>query len=941
MRCFMVGVLMLAATVANAQTLQNQSARLAFDLQTGTYSLAMGKTVAIRNAFATVEGWSSADPACQRKITSRSRDRFTVECTRPDAPTLLLEFTMHPAFLELRAGIRNTTAAPIRIRKFEPLSGGLVFPDDGWSDIRTLDAPSGANQTRVTAAAQRSSPNNLLLTFKQSGIRRSLVMGALKTADFTKWAHTRSVWSNPERLGLRRVGYLDCGGAGADASPFRVVRGRPFSWDGTPDPAGSVLFDEKAVEFEVAQLDPKKRYALGFTWWDKDANGRVESVLVDGQPLVEKRAVPPEPATEIRVLPAESYRDGRLSLAFTNEANVPNAVVSELWLWEADAGVELPTGPTADRVMAAVEAYDPVGKLVEPGETYMPADSFYVDAATANPFEALEQYGRALREATGAKPNPYDFPTVCAWYAGVWKAQGEQNNPGASAWKINTTAGLVEESQKMKESGFLNYSRAAGRLVPDNYTRQNAQGWWDDEHWQQHGFYTAPYETCAKFGAGMHGNGVLAFTYIQPVIQPPQYGNRISLDFRESHKDWLLNKDVAMGGLDYSLPVVQEYVRSRFGAMRGHIDGLMVDYCDDLWMMTMRGQDAEPRLGRTVWETIPANAEKVEFADKRMTATAFYRTFFRCVKDGLGPDSWLHERLLCQPDNDLILGIADSQRTEHDSDKISPELVSRSGLRWYKNRLVIAYDMDSKELTSAWKVGGWTGSDEDGRRMLLTMAYVAASRLLLANSFRTLDAATLHDLERTFPYPTEPRSARPVDAFTYDGWPRVYDFAVTPDWHQVTLFNNALPTREETIAVPLSGDTAEGALGLDPRAEYYVYDFWNDRLIGKFKGTDTLRQTLRPGEARMLSVRKVGKRPQVLSTNRHLMQGYYELSDVKWSGRRLTGKAKVVAGEPLKIVIACNGRQPEELPVSDDGKLAVLTLNRPESETVEWSVEFK
>ncbi|MCX6872405.1 MAG: hypothetical protein NTW21_01135 [Verrucomicrobia bacterium] len=782
----LLAALILTAAVGDAQTLQNTQARIDFDLKSGMYSLILPPNAApaIRNARAVVEDWASNDAGYQRRVAEQTAERLLIECTRADAPTLLLDFALHPAFIELRAGIKNTTAEPIRIKKFEPLSGGIVFPGGKWNDVRTLDAPSGASQTRVTRDVIRGSANNLLLTFKQAGQRRSLVLGGLKTADFTKWAHTRS--------------------------------------DNT----------------------------------------------------------------------------------------------------------------------AALEGYDPVGRRVEPGETYMPADSFYVDAATANPFEALENYGRVLREATGAKPNPYDFPTVCAWYAGVWHS-GAQNNPGGSTYKINTTAGLVGEAEKMQASGFLNYSRAAGRLVPDNYTPQNPQGWWDDAHWQQHGFYTAPYETSAKFGAGMHGRGALAFIYIQPVIQPPQFGNRISLDFREAHRDWLLNKNVAMGGLDHSLPAVQKYVRSRFGALRGHIDGLMVDYCDDLWMMTLRGHDPETRLGRTAWETIPANAERVEFADKHMTATAFYRTFFRCVKDGLGPSSWLHERCLCQPNNDLILGIADSQRTEHDSDKISPDLVSRSGLRWYKNRVVVAYDMDSKELTSAWKVGGWTGSDQDGRRMLLTMAYVAASRLLLANSFRDLSKETLYDLERTFPYPTEPRSARPVDAFVHDGWPRVYDFAVTPDWHQVTLFNNTLPTREETIAVPLAGDTADGALGLDPGQAYYVYDFWNDCFAGKLKGADVLKQTLRPGEARMLSIRKVGKTPQVLSTNRHLMQGHLDLADVKWDGRRLTGKAKVVAGEPFEIVIALNGHQPENLQPTEDGQLAVYTIAQSANRTVEWKINFK
>ena len=346
----------------------------------------------------------------------------------------------------------------------------------------------------------------------------------------------------------------------------------------------------------------------------------------------------------------------------------------------------------------------------------------------------------------------------------------------------------------------------------------------------------------------------------------------------------------------------------------------MVDYCDEFWM---------------------TEANRGGFDDGHMTATAFYRQFFRCVKDGLGPNSWLHERNVKAPDNDLTLGLVDSQRTSWDTDKISPELVSRSGLRWYKNRVVLGYDMDSKDLTSAWKIKGWSGTDQDGRRMLLTMAYVGASRLLLANSFRTLSPEVLRDLERVFPYPTEPRSARPLDAFTCSGWPRVYDYAVTPEWHQVTLFNNALPTCEQILSVPLSGENADGALGLDPQSDYYAYDFWNDHFVGRIKGTASLRQTVRAGEARMLSLHKVESHPQVLSTNRHLMQGCLDLADVKWDGRRLTGKAKVIGGEPFRIVLALNGRTPENLKPYNNGQLATFDIERPHNETVEWSISFK
>ena len=72
-----------------------------------------------------------------------------------------------------------------------------------------------------------------------------------------------------------------------------------------------------------------------------------------------------------------------------------------------------------------------------------------------------------------------------------------------------------------------------------------------------------------------------------------------------------------------------------------------------------------------------------------------------------------------------------------------------------------------------------------------------------------------------------------------------------------------------------------------------MYDFWNDRFVGKLPGEARLAQTLRPGEARMMSVHRATEHPQFLSTDRHLMQGFLELSDVRWDATRsrLTGKA--------------------------------------------------
>jgi hypothetical protein len=268
--------------------------------------------------------------------------------------------------------------------------------------------------------------------------------------------------------------------------------------------------------------------------------------------------------------------------------------------------------------------------------------------------------------------------------------------------------------------------------------------------------------------------------------------------------------------------------------------------------------------------------------------------------------------------------------------------VTICGLRWYKCRTLFAYDMDSKTMSG----------NQEQRRAMLTMAYVVSGRLLLATSFANMTAEMVHDLSRTFPYHTEPKSARPIDMFQR-GVPMVYDFDVNPDWHQVCLFNGNTKQSAE-ISVPFSGNRADGALGLDASADYYVYDFWNDTFIGRLKGTATLEQNLRAGEARMLSVHKAQNVPQFISTSRHVMQGYVDLvTKPKWTAgeNALKGASTVVAKDPYELVFACNGMTPVEAGASTgratvewkdkDKGIATLKLITDETVDIQWSIRFE
>jgi hypothetical protein len=230
------------------------------------------------------------------------------------------------------------------------------------------------------------------------------------------------------------------------------------------------------------------------------------------------------------------------------------------------------------------------------------------------------------------------------------------------------------------------------------------------------------------------------------------------------------------------------------------------------------------------------------------------------------------------------------------------------------------------------------------------MAYVVSGRFLLANSFSQLSPETFHDLTRTFPYHRSAKSARPVDAFVSET-PAVYDYEVNPQWHQVTFFN-ADKSSPVSVGIDLSGPQVNGALGLDPAREYHCFDFWNHRFIGKHKGDTRLEQQLRPGEARMISVRECLQRPQVLSTDRHVMQGYLDLRREEWDERRqvLTGVSRIVGGDPYTVTLALNGHSLGKLECADkqvrahlsapkDG-IAEFSLTGPENAAIEWSVSF-
>ena len=231
------------------------------------------------------------------------------------------------------------------------------------------------------------------------------------------------------------------------------------------------------------------------------------------------------------------------------------------------------------------------------------------------------------------------------------------------------------------------------------------------------------------------------------------------------------------------------------------------------------------------------------------------------------------------------------------------------------------------------------------------MLALTSGRLELATPFEMLTPDMVHDISRVYPMYFGLKSPRPIDAFTGEKNPQIYDLELTPDWHQVALFNGEKANK--TISVTLDKPMVDGGLALNSTSEYYVYDFWKDAFIGKVKGTETIKADIDSMACAMYSIHQVQAVPQLLSTNRHILQGWMDTKDLQWnkSNKTFSGKATVVAGEPFRLVIASNSwklygvkadgasAKWENHPAGDN--LKVMVIESTETKEVSWSISYK
>lgn len=955
-------------------TIDNGLISVKYDLGKGTYC-AFDKSrniEAISNASSQINQFNTESKGVSNSYTVEPIIEklgkglaLLIKSKKDNFPNQLFKIKLfdNQSYIILQSGIENDLSEPYVIKKLSPVANTSIFKGLNLNEnFRVIDGEGGGIETYIRKEPTILSQNNIILSFGNRDNRFSLVAGGATYREFEKFVSITEEWKRePDFMRLTPhltlLEYIDLGDTKHDSLPQYMTIDKfehktKFKFAGSFAEAKSIIYDRGDIRIDLKKLDRTKNYILGIVWGSNYPthkqsvillkNGKEEELLPST--LLPDLSIGKEPDLFFFSITPDMMQTGMPAIVIRKDGGA-NTVLSEIAVFEGTLSKEkiqtpimLGKAPSEFKnVKFNLYAEDPVGKLVDPGKTYLPDnDAFYIDFSTINPLESAEKYSSTVKELQDVKLNYYHFPTICLWVAmqPLYGGQGEK-----STRATNDSPGAVAEMKRVKDSGWLKYTTMGIRLVPDCYAENNENGWWDDKHWQMYGsgseerqgtkemnlpggHYRKPYETTQKWAQSVIDLGGLPFIYFQTAVRSKDYCEQNPSHMLHNQSFYIVeNQQNSLnnqyGTYDFTDKNFVAHMKSVYKNLNSAgIAGMMFDYPYTAWA-PYGGMD-----------------------DKYCTTAGHYRKVFELATGGLGPKSYVHERNI-RRGSDLTMGVVQSQRIWGDNDVLTAEMVMRGGLRWYKNRVLYNYDMDAKSLSRAIP-----SDSDDGINKLLTMSYVTASRLLLGQSFARTSSKNIFKLSRIFPYHQSPQSARPVDAFSSD-YPRVYDFKVDDKWHQLTYFNedNENP---KTISTNLSDTPGFGGLGLDKNSTYYVYDFWNNQLVGEFKGDAILSQNLRKGEARMMSVRHKENHPQILSTDRHLMQGYIELSDVSWDDNKLTGKAKMIKNEPLKIIVATNGFAIQKVRSSDgiisytnlDKGLIEITLISPLGTDLDWVVEF-
>ncbi len=372
--------------------------------------------------------------------------------------------------------------------------------------------------------------------------------------------------------------------------------------------------------------------------------------------------------------------------------------------------------------------------------------------------------------------------------------------------------------------------------------------------------------------------------------------------------------------VDPSTPEGQKYLKELFTTLSG-------------WGYEYFKIDGQPivireyRNRKASMKNPPADADKL------------YRDTLESIRAGIGPDRYL---LGCWVIPLEGVGIMDGSRTGAD---ILPnwdgfKFALRATMEYYFLHNVAWYaDPDVMVVRAPLPI--------EQARAWATLQGLTGQAVLTSDRLMDLSPERVELLRRVMPA----ADVRPLDLFKSERNKRVWDLKVNHlgrRYDVVGLFNF-----DERKQSPLYVSWKD--LGLPEGARVQVFDFWNKEYLGEWEHGLTI--DLAPASSRVLTLMPASRSVQLISTSRHITQGWVDLVAHRYDAARgsYAGRSRVVKNDPYELRFSfprgqnfvvrkatargANGLLPVK--ISNHDGWAAVEFTSPRTAEVGWEVVFE
>jgi len=232
-------------------------------------------------------------------------------------------------------------------------------------------------------------------------------------------------------------------------------------------------------------------------------------------------------------------------------------------------------------------------------------------------------------------------------------------------------------------------------------------------------------------------------------------------------------------------------------------------------------------------------------------------------------------------------------------------------------------------------------------RAWATLQGLTGQAALMSDRLTDLSPERVELIKRVYPAV----DIRPLDLFSSDRNKRIWDLKINHlgrEYDVIGVFNF-----DDSKSTPMFVNFRD--LGLPGDKLVHVFDFWNKEYLGAWERGISVE--LPPASTRVLTLLPASDQIQLVSTSRHITQGWVDLVSHSFDAARNTysGRSKVVKNDPYELRFAFpqgkyfaiktatarsrTGRLPVR--ITNHQGWSAIEITSPQTEEVSWNLVFE